>query len=116
MFIFWNYPSMIKIVQMTPYKILILKVVAVAYERFYSERFVRENLVFWTYCSPLPEVVAHGGYTVCELNVRDKPLFLHPSLPSPRAIVSRFVLSRASTCLSTPNSAFCADKQALGVS
>lgn len=69
--------------------------------------------MFWIDCGPLPEVVAHEGYTVCEVNVRNKPFPLPPA-PSPRAIVSRFVLSRASTCLSTPNNAFCADKQALG--
>ena len=41
--------------------------------------------------------------TVCELNVRDKPFLPHP--PSSRAMFSRLVLSRATTCLSTPSNA-----------
>ena len=37
--------------------------------------------MFWIDCGRLPEVVVHEGYTVCEVNVRDKPFLLpHPLL------------------------------------
>lgn len=86
------------------WKTLILKVVAVAYESFYSERFVRDN---FGVLDRLWSLACRGWShmevsTVCELNVRDKP-FLSP--PSSRAMFSRLVLSRATTCLSTPNNA-----------
>ena len=95
------------------WKTLILNVVAVAYESFYSERFVRENFgVLDRLWSPACRRWSHMEVsTVCELNVRDKPFL--PNRPSSRAMFSRLVLSRATTCLSTPSNA--ADKQALGL-